>query len=222
MRYAWILWLSAVVLYACTADGDRPGVIVLPGMVESIPYDSHDRNSVTGQTLLLPPEGTVPYGFRPFPYGPGVEEAARAGRELTNPILLDGAAMETHLRAGQEGYEIFCKVCHGPAGEGDGPIIGRFPNPPSLLGEHALAMPDGQIYHVIFHGQGLMPAYSAQIREEERWRIVAYVRSLQRTATTTASARADGQESPPLAPPTDAVAEPGSAADANAVEGGAS
>ncbi len=222
MRRAWLLCLALVMLGACTADGDRPGVIVLPGMVESIPYDSHDRNSVTGQTLLLPPEGTVPYGFRPFAYGPGVEEAARAGRELANPILVDGAAMESHLRAGQEGYDIFCTVCHGPAGEGDGPIIGRFPNPPSLLGEHALGMADGHIYHVIFHGQGLMPAYNAQIREEERWRIVAYVRSLQRAATATGSAGADEKASAPLASSANAVVEPESVEDPNTVEGGAS
>ena len=175
-------------LASCRAEGDRPGVIVLPGMVYSVPYDSFGENAVTGVTMLLPPEGTVPIGFHPFLYGPGKDEAARAARELSSPLSL-GEESETHLlRRGQEVYDTFCQVCHGPAGEGDGPIIGRFPNPPSLLGKRSMEMADGQIYHVIFHGQGLMPSYAVQVREMDRWRVVAYVRSLQKPLRSPESA----------------------------------
>jgi mono/diheme cytochrome c family protein len=176
------LYLMAAVLCACDADGDRPGVIVLPGMVYSIPYDAYGRNPITGQTLLVPPEGTVPYGASPFLYRPGPDEATRAGHELRNPLSGGGAVTKATLERGKAVYDVFCSVCHGGGGEGDGPIIGRFPNPPSLLAERARQMPDGQVYHVIYHGQGLMPGYAAQVQEPDRWRAILYLRQLQAAA----------------------------------------
>jgi mono/diheme cytochrome c family protein len=39
--------------------------------------------------------------------------------------------------------------------------------------------PEGKLYHVITHGQGLMSGYGANIPVRDRWAIVAYVRALQ-------------------------------------------
>lgn len=165
---------------ACRASGERPGVVFLPEMYYSVPYDSYDPNSLTpsGQTLLAPPEGTVPMGFAPFPFGPGPEEAARAGAQLANRM----PPTRENLARGKKVFETICIVCHGPKGEGDGPIIGRFPNPPSLLAERARNLPDGRIYHIISRGQGIMPAHAVQVLPEDRWRVVLYVRLLQSEA----------------------------------------
>lgn len=168
-----------VALSACQAGGDRPGVVVLPGMATSIPYDSYDRHPVIGQTLRTPPEGAVSYQALPFSFGAGTDEAARAGRELTNPF--QGAAATQQLPRAKKVFDTFCLVCHGPAGQGDGPIIGggRFPNPPSLLSPRARSLPDGHLYHVISRGQGLMSSYAVQVQPEDRWRAIVYVRWLQ-------------------------------------------
>ncbi len=182
---AYLMLSALCVAPACKADGERPGYVVLPDMAYSVPYDAFDRSPVDGKTLPLPPEGTVRVGQSLFPYGPDAEEALRAGRELRNPLPLAGESMENDLRRGEHVYDVFCAVCHGAGGEGDGPIIGRFPNPPSLLGEHSLQMPDGQIYHVIYYGQGLMPPYLVQVREADRWRLVSYIRALQAQAQAT-------------------------------------
>jgi mono/diheme cytochrome c family protein len=72
-----------------------------------------------------------------------------------------------------------CAVCHGPGGQGDGPIIGRFPNPPSLLAARAKGLPDGRVVHVIARGQGIMPSHAAQVLPEDRWRVVLHLRRLQ-------------------------------------------
>ena len=167
--------LFITLFVACSEQSDRPGFIILPGMVKSIPYDAYDANPVTGQTLQTLPDGTVPFGFVPFDYDTGEAEALRAGRELQNPI---DAAIDDGGR-GKEVYDTFCYVCHGTMGVGDGPIIGRFPNPPSLLTARAANMPDGQVFHIITHGQGLMPAYKWQVPTEDRWRSINYVRDLQ-------------------------------------------
>lgn len=185
-RFACVV---AIALCACEAQGNRTGWIVLPGMTYSVPYDSYSRNPVTGPTLRLPPEGTVPYGATPFTYGVDKHEAARAGAELTNPYT-----SREDLARGKDVFGVFCLVCHGPAGEGDGPIIPRFPNPASLTAPHAKSLPDGQLYHIIYHGQGLMPGYAVQIRHEDRWRAVTYVRSLQNPPPPPAT---DTKEEPP-------------------------
>ncbi len=175
-RAAAVLFLAGLVP-ACRAQGEKPGFVVMPGMHHSVPYDAYDRNPLTasGQTLLPPPEGTVPLANAAFPYGPGPEEAERAGRELRNPLEPTAA----DLARGQQVFENVCAVCHGPGGQGDGPIIGRFPNPPSLLAARAKGLPDGRVVHVIARGQGIMPSHAAQVLPEDRWRVVLHLRRLQ-------------------------------------------
>lgn len=164
-------------LAGCSAEGDRPGYAFLPEMFESVPVDGGTpfAPGPRGQGLWLPPEGTVPAGFEPFPYGPGPEEARRAGLELVNPL----EATEAELARGRKVFEATCFVCHGTRGEGDGPVIGRFPNPPSLLAERARSLPDGQLLHVVMRGQGIMPSHAVHVAPEDRWRLVLWVRSLQ-------------------------------------------
>lgn len=167
MRFACV-GLLAGVLAGCNASGERTRVVLFPDMMESVPYEYYDG-------ALAPPEGTIPIDFHPFPYGEGDEEAARAGEELVNPF----EPTPEVLRRGREVFETMCLVCHGAGGEGDGPIIGRFPNPPSLLAERARSFPDGRIFHVITRGQGIMPSHAVQVRPDDRWKVVLYVRELQ-------------------------------------------
>jgi mono/diheme cytochrome c family protein len=177
MRRAILFIALVLALPACRAQGEKPGFVVMPGMQESVPYDAYDSNPVTRscQTLLVPPEGTVPLAGAAFAYGPGPEEAERAGRELLSPL----EPTPSNLARGKQVFENVCAVCHGPGGQGDGPIIGRFPNPPSLTAARAKGYPDGRIVHVISRGQGIMPAHAAQVLPEDRWRVVLYVRALQ-------------------------------------------
>jgi mono/diheme cytochrome c family protein len=190
MRYrdggGFALLLTILVpLAGCGADGDRPATKFMPGMLEPVPYEAYDPSSLTadGKVLMLPPEGTVPVDLRPFPFAAGEDEAIRAGAELMNPLDPAGDATVR----GREVYESKCAVCHGTGGLGDGPIIGRFPNPPNLLAEHARMYPDGRLFHVITRGQGLMPSHAVQVLPDDRWAVVAYLRTLQREAGPVAS-----------------------------------
>ncbi len=42
-------------------------------------------------------------------------------------------------------------------------------------------MKDGQLFHVLTYGQNNMPSYASQITRQDRWNVIAYVRSLQAT-----------------------------------------
>ncbi|MBI4444940.1 MAG: cytochrome c [Acidobacteria bacterium] len=84
------------------------------------------------------------------------------------------------LERGQERYNIFCSPCHSKVGDGQGMIVRRgFRPPPTFHSERLRAAPPGHFFDVITNGFGSMYDYSAQLRPEERWAIVAYLKALQ-------------------------------------------
>lgn len=81
---------------------------------------------------------------------------------------------------GQERYNIYCIVCHGPTGNGDGMIVRRgFSKPPTYNDDRLRNAPVGHFYDVITNGWGRMNSYASQIPVADRWAIVAYIRALQ-------------------------------------------
>jgi mono/diheme cytochrome c family protein len=97
------------------------------------------------------------------------------------PVAIDQAAMAR----GRERFEINCQVCHGAAGQGNG-ITTRY----GLNGvanfhiDRMRQMADGEIFNTITNGKGLMNGYGANISIDDRWKIIAYVRALQRSEYT--------------------------------------
>ncbi len=127
------------------------------------------------QPGMKPPvPGTVARGQHTMPETMTMEEA---GKTYLNPLLRTSAVLER----GRHVYMNTCVVCHGPAGEGDGYIIPKFPRPPSLQSDKIRGYPDGNIYFIITRGQNLMSSYAGQIRPEDRWAVVHYIRALQRS-----------------------------------------
>lgn len=128
--------------------------------------------------MRLPPEGAVPRGFRP--YAVATNEQARL---MSNPLPRDKAS----LHKGRQLFNVYCIVCHGALGEGDGPVAATpnwprplFPRPPTLQSERVRDMKDGEIFHIISMGQNLMPSYGEKLVPEERWAIAHYLRALYR------------------------------------------
>ena len=81
---------------------------------------------------------------------------------------------------GEERYNIYCIVCHGPVGAGDGMIVRRgFSQPPTYHDDRLRNAPVGHFFDVITNGWGRMNGYSASIPAADRWAIVAYIRTLQ-------------------------------------------
>ena len=84
------------------------------------------------------------------------------------------------LERGEERYRIFCIVCHGPVGSGDGMIVRRgYPKPSTYHDDRLRNAPDGHFFDVITNGWGKMNGYASQIPTADRWAIVAYIRALQ-------------------------------------------
>ncbi|MBA2705495.1 MAG: cytochrome c [Blastocatellia bacterium] len=84
------------------------------------------------------------------------------------------------VERGKERYEIFCTVCHGPTGNGDGMIVRRgFRRAASFNDDRLRQAPVGHFFDAITNGWGAMPAYAPQIPAQDRWAIIAYIRALQ-------------------------------------------
>jgi mono/diheme cytochrome c family protein len=97
-------------------------------------------------------------------------------RKFPNPVTADLAT----VKRGQKVYMTYCVVCHGPKGYGDGYVVPPFSQPPSLQSEKIRGYADSQIFHVITVGQNVMGSYAPQIREQDRWAVIHYLRVLQR------------------------------------------
>ncbi len=106
---------------------------------------------------------------------------------FTKGQLNDYKVSQLTLEAGRGKFQIYCAVCHGQAGDGNGIMKVRS----AIEGDAAIvtiaslqtpiirAYPNGQIYDVITNGKNTMMGYGDKLSPEERWAVVAYVRALQ-------------------------------------------
>ena len=124
----------------------------------------------------------------------GDQAAGAAGAQQdTTPWLEENPLdlTEATLRRGQEQFNIYCSVCHGAGGRGNGLVNRRAQQilaptwtPPSNMTEATFRddqYPDGKLFSTITNGIRKMPGYGSQIQARDRWAIVAYVRALQKS-----------------------------------------
>ncbi len=144
---------------------------------------------------LTVPEGTVAWGdSQSFT---GIHKRSEflkddnrfyQGKETSGAFVAKAPVAVTSelLLRGQERFNIYCAVCHDQTGAGKGLVISRgFAPPPDLADSRIVDMKDGELFGIISHGVRSMPAYAKQIREEDRWAIVLYVRALQQARNAT-------------------------------------
>ena len=98
---------------------------------------------------------------------------------------------EETVKHGRQRYDIFCSVCHGLTGYGDGMVVRRgFRRAASFHDDRLRQAPVGHFFDAITNGWGAMPSYAPQIPVQDRWAIIAYVRALQASQQNTAAASA--------------------------------
>ncbi|MCA1633174.1 MAG: cytochrome c [Acidobacteria bacterium] len=139
---------------------------------------------------------------------PNAQQAAAMSGPDVFPFPVTGEVLER----GRERFNIYCSVCHGQTGDGDGMIPRRgFQKPPSF---HEDRLQEGQsnaghFFDVIANGWGAMPSYGEVIAAEDRWKIIAYVRALQLSRRLNVNdlppeaqgkVRSGAQEGPPVGP----------------------
>jgi mono/diheme cytochrome c family protein len=164
-----------VLLSSCTRDRSKPNIQYTPDMYVSIPYNPYAINSVMSDSMAAqtPPIGAIARGKMPFVIPEGLEGYAYAKDSLQSPL----DRSKSNLDKGKKSYEIYCAICHGTKGDGQGKLVtrGKFLGVPAFKDREVT---DGSIYHVIYYGRNMMGSHASQLTEKERWQVVQYVQKL--------------------------------------------
>ncbi len=176
--------IASLVLVACK-DKNSPGVEYMPDMYRSPAIEVYvDYEHPDSATARLAPVNSIPRGYKPYPYPNTNEGYELAGEKLSTPLNLT----EKTIKDGKKLYTSFCAHCHGKEGKGKGSIknaiYGAVPSysdeTPNRRGNRSMnRLSEGHIYHTIMFGLNAMGPHSSLIRENDRWKIVAYVQTLQ-------------------------------------------
>ncbi len=206
-----IALLALITMVSCQNDLD-PNYQFMPNMYAPISYETYGEYNIdgfeNGQEAKLPVAGTVPRGFQPFDYTNSPEDIDRAKSELKNPLEYT----EDNLAAGAHLYNIYCAVCHGDKGDGQGILAKRekFLGIPSYAAAGRL-ITEGGVYHVQMYGLNTMGSYASQTNEEERWQITQHVMNLKATLEgrpIQEPKKVDDGDNPKMAVTSDANATP--------------
>lgn len=174
-KYLAVIIVLTFGLVGCNAGKNQTNIELIRQMMDQISLKAQDYQNETGQQAnRVPPEGTVARNREHYPYWTDPEAA---GRNMKNPL-----SGQDGLEQGAEQYRIYCGLCHGQSGAGEGQIAEFMVlKPPSLLTSKIRNYSDGRIFHIITAGQGVMGSYAGQIfNSADRWAVVNYVRQLQK------------------------------------------
>ncbi|WP_185956413.1 c-type cytochrome [Changchengzhania lutea] len=168
----------AVVLVAMSCKKDTaPNYQFMPNMYEPVGYETYGESNAfaNGVEAQLPAKGSVPRGHTPFDIDNDIEGYDLAKATLKMPL----DSMKVDAARGKELYDIYCGICHGNKGDGQGKLVQR----EKILGipsydDAGRAINAGSIYHTIYYGKNAMGSYANQLNEEERWQVVSYVLKL--------------------------------------------
>ena len=169
--------LLASVMISCDKDNNHPGYSYFPDMQDSRAYEAYSSNPnfADGKTLRLPVEGTIPREMIPYAFEKTPENRTWAGQNIVNMTKMT----MTDVERGKELFGIFCINCHGEKGDGQGFLYtsGKYPyEPKSLITDVLKTTPRGEFFHVITAGYGVMGAHGPQIKPDDRWKIIEYIK----------------------------------------------
>lgn len=190
-------WIPLALIYQARQEKSRlPRVHFIHDMDHQAKFGPQDPHPwfTDGRAMRLPVEGTIARGRvqhnQHLALGyltvDGTKSSAVTQFVSTLPPELTDD-MPALLARGQDRYGIYCAVCHGNQGQGDGPVNLRalelketkWVPATNLMTQMVRDRADGQLFQALTDGVRNMPSYGAQISTRDRWAIVAYVRQLQ-------------------------------------------
>ncbi len=166
IRATWLAVAALAALAGCHTD-----------MIDQPRYEPLEKSDFFEDGRASRPlvAGAVAYQSPPMD---DVLHTGKVSGELTSELPMP--LTEALLHRGRERFDIYCSVCHGRTGEGDGMIVERgYRRPPTYHSDRLRGAPLGHFFDVATNGFGAMPSYALQVPVEDRWAIAAYIRALQ-------------------------------------------
>jgi mono/diheme cytochrome c family protein len=201
------LILVAVTLAVSCSDIQRnPGRIYMPDMAYSRAYETYATTEELKAELLskgihfsnIPVPGTIKRGeLLPFLLtkdAAGDSTNYVASKQVKNPLTSMDTVEAERL------YLVNCAICHGPKLDGNGPLYkggdGPFPAAPANFSlPQYVGMPEGQMFYSATYGKNKMGSYASQLNTEQRWMVIAYIKSKQAAAAPKPAAGGGGSDS---------------------------
>lgn len=193
MKNIYKIGLLGILMVVASCQNDKkPNYQYMPNMYESVGYEAYSKHEIFepvtgGSSAMEPAAGSVARGWLPYEIENNPEGYAFAKANLSNPTLYT----EDRASKGEELYNIYCGICHGKKGDGQGTLVKR----EKILGVPAYndvgrAITEGSVYHVMYYGINSMGSYASQMTEDELWMVDHYVMSLKN--------KLDGKEALPF------------------------
>jgi mono/diheme cytochrome c family protein len=116
-------------------------------------------------------------GLVPFNGGEAIYRVS-AGVDLNSPVDM---AQPAAIDRGKAVYLIYCAQCHGYNYDGNGTVGQSFaPLPTDLRSAKVQSSPPGELFKSISYGipDGRQPPLHSTIIIEDRWKVIAFVKSL--------------------------------------------
>ncbi|MFS4466914.1 c-type cytochrome [Maribacter sp. 2210JD10-5] len=171
-----------IALVACQ-DDSKPNYQYMPNMYEPVGYETYGEVGFLpdNQEALVPPANTINRGWLPYGF-----ENTPEGKELArlNTSPLDSLAKDENLAVGGQLYTIYCAICHGDKGKGQGTLVKR----EKILGvpsydDAARNITVGTTFHTMQYGLNSMGSYASQMNTTEMWQVSEYVMKLKQDLT---------------------------------------
>lgn len=144
----------------------------------------YDNNSPYGRMWETPavrphekPLLIMEAGIVPFHGGEEYYKVTQA-EAVSSPL---GKGNPEDIEKGKKGYFIYCAQCHGKFHDGNGTVGQSFyPLPTDLRSRKVQETSDGMLFKEISYGipDGRQPALATTIAVQNRWQIIAYIKSL--------------------------------------------
>ncbi|MGB7393332.1 MAG: cytochrome c [Pricia sp.] len=167
-------------LSAC-ADKNERNYQYMPNMYEPVGYEAYGEADFLpdNQEALLPAANTIQRGWMPY----GLEntpEGKEQSRDLQSPLIAnDSVARAENEANGSQLYTIYCAICHGDKGDGQGYLVQQ----EKILGvpsydDAARNITVGTTFHTMQYGLNAMGSYASQLNTKEMWQVSEYVMGL--------------------------------------------
>jgi mono/diheme cytochrome c family protein len=151
-----------LVLLGCDNHGATPDWSRMITQPKLLPYGASTQFA-DGRAMRPVPAGVIAVDYRP--------DASTFPMPITRGVLDRGRAQ----------FAVACAACHGLDGDSDTPVAHAMQRrrPPSLHEPRITALTPAAMYRVIVEGYGVMPSYASLLTTDDRWAVIAYVRTLE-------------------------------------------
>ncbi len=178
LKYSLAILVIVAIFISCDDNRNEPGWSYFNDMEKSQAYETWSENPYMpgGKTMTGPVQGTVATHEHAYNFVKTPEDELKAA-PLENPLSKEFNAEHAKIL-----YDRFCLNCHGEKGDGQGFLYTskKYPLPPgNFTAERAMKKTDGQLFHNIRVGFGVMGAHGPQLSVDDTWQLVSYIRHLQ-------------------------------------------